>query len=377
MAKKKKVRVEMRKNRGKKGRQQSRTPLQFEQQQGVGDLPSDERMSGKGELTRHRTIISTQNEAAGGAAGAPVRDVDVSAFLQGRVLSPRGFECTVQAEDGVRYECAVRRLVKTMAGDDRTAVVAGDRVLFKPAGDDQGMIERVETRHGTLSRQVRGQKQVLVANVDQVLIVASAADPPLKPSLIDRYLISAHLGGIRPILCINKADLADPVELQPVIGIYSQLGYDVLLTSARAGIGIARLRHLLRNRETALAGQSGVGKSSLINGVEPGLNLRTLEVSSDTRKGKHTTTNANLLELSCGGWVVDTPGIRQLELWDVIPDEVEGFFGEFRPFIRNCKFADCSHTHESGCDVKRAVRCGLISMVRYESYWRIRSGDEA
>jgi len=271
----------------------------------------------------------------------------------------------------------VRRLVKNMSGEDRTAVVAGDRVLFKPAGDKQGLIERVEPRHGTLSRQIRNRKHVLVANVDQVLIVASAADPQLKPSLIDRYLISAEFGGIRPIVCVNKADLVDPVELQPIIGIYSQLGYDVVLTSAKLGLGIARLRQLFRDRETVLAGQSGVGKSSLINAVDSALDLRTVEVSSDTGKGRHTTTNANLLELTTGGWVVDTPGIRQLELWDVIPDEVEGYFVEFRPFVRGCKYPDCSHTHESGCQVKRAVVSGLISLVRYESYCKIRMGDDS
>ena len=140
-------------------------------------------------------------------------------------------------------------------------------------------------------------------------------------------------------------------------------------------MGIARLRHLFRNRETALTGQSGVGKSSLINAVEPGLKLKTLEVSEDTRKGRHTTTNANLHPLSAGGWVVDTPGVRQLELWDVIPEQVERYYREFHPFVSRCRFPNCSHTHESSCGVKDAVRRGMLSMTRYESYWKIRSGD--
>src|SRR5262249_12826104 len=144
---------------------------------------------------------------------------------------------------------------------------------------------------------------------------------------------------------------------------------------ARTGLGIDRLRHLCTGRETALAGQSGVGKSSLINALEPGLDLPTLEVAVETGKGKHTTTSARLLQLSFGGWVVDTPGIRQMELWDVIPDEVEGFFLEFHPFVRNCRFPDCSHRHEHDCGVKEAVARGFISMLRYESYCRIREGD--
>jgi ribosome biogenesis GTPase len=254
-------------------------------------------------------------------------------------------------------------------------VAAGDRVLFRRVADGQGVIERVEPRQGILTRKIKGRKHILAANVDQVLIVASAVDPPLKPSLIDRYPISAAVGGLRPLVCINKADLGDLVELQPIVGTYAQLGYEVLTTSAKTGLGVERLRHLCKNRETALAGQSGVGKSSLINALEPSLQLRTLEVAEESRKGKHTTTSAHLLPLSLGGWVVDTPGIRQMELWDVIPDEVEGYFVEFHPYVRECRYPDCSHRHERDCGVRRAVQRGQISFLRYESYCRIREGD--
>jgi ribosome biogenesis GTPase len=182
-------------------------------------------------------------------------------------------------------------------------------------------------------------------------------------------------GELRPVICINKVDLVDLVELQPVIGTYSQLGIETIPTSTRTGLGIARLRHLLTGCETALAGQSGVGKSSLINALEPSLDLRTLEVTEETRKGKHTTTAARLLKLSFGGWVVDTPGIRQMELWDISPDDVERFFFEFQPFLRECRYPNCAHIHESRCGVKRAVVRGLITHLRYESYCRIRLGD--
>lgn len=371
MSKKKKIRVAFRKNRQTKSR---RLP-QLEGAdisnlpENLADLPMEERVSGKGSLTRYRTVMTN---AEGGRA---LSDADSAACQNGRVISPRGGDCLVQGADGREYLCTVRRLLKSLSNDERNAVVAGDLVLFRVTNEQQGMIERVEPRHATLSRNFRRQKHVLVANVDQVLIVASAGDPGLKPSLIDRYLITAQLGSIRPIICINKADLVAPTDLQPIAGLYAQLGYEVVVTSTLKGWGLPRLRSLLKDRETALAGQSGVGKSSLINAVEPTMQLATSTVSEESGKGRHTTSSANLLKLSFGGWVVDTPGIRQLDLWDVKPDEVEGYFVEFHPFVRQCRFPGCSHTHEQGCGVKRAVVRGLISAIRYESYCRIRLGD--
>jgi len=372
MAKKKKIRVALRKNRQNTPRQRGKFSQQVDADQHGDDFKTDERISRKGSVTRHRTIISALDSPPG---DAPLRDLASAECLAGRVLSPRGGEYLVETETGALFECSVRRLLQSLASDDRTAVAAGDRVLFRPSEGGQGVIERVEPRRGVLTRKIRGQKHVLAANVDQVLIVASAADPPLKPSLVDRYLISATAGGIRPVICLNKCDLADFVELQPVIGTYSQLGYDIVATSVASGLGISRLKFLLTGRETALAGQSGVGKTSLINALEPGLDLKTMEVTSETRKGKHTTTAARLLRLSFGGWVVDTPGIRQMDLWDVASAEVEGYFREFHPFLRECRYPNCSHIHESRCGVKRAVVRGLVSHMRYESYCRIRTGD--
>ena len=181
---------------------------------------------------------------------------------------------------------------------------------------------------------------------------------------------------MRPILCINKSDLVDAIRLQPILGMYARLGYEVILTSAATSTGIEELQRLLRGRETVTAGQSGVGKSSLLNAVQPNLRLETDTVSNWTRKGRHTTRMAVLHQLEFGGWVVDTPGIRQMQLWDVRPEEVEGFFIEFRPFVPRCRFPDCSHTHESGCAVKQAVDRDLISPVRYASYLKIMAGED-
>jgi ribosome biogenesis GTPase len=230
------------------------------------------------------------------------------------------------------------------------------------------MIERVEPRHGVLTRASRRREHVLVANVDQLVIVMSLVEPDLKPHLIDRYIAAAQQGGLKPVLCLNKIDLADPVALQPLVGAYAQLGVPTLLTSARTGAGIDRLREMLRDRATVFSGQSGVGKSSLLNAVQPGLGLAVKSVSEVNQKGRHTTTYAQLIRLNFGGWVVDTPGIRQFQTWATLPEEVEGYFSEFRPFVPLCQFPDCTHTHERGCAVKDAVARRLLSDRRYHSY---------
>jgi ribosome biogenesis GTPase len=214
-----------------------------------------------------------------------------------------------------------------------------------------------------------------VANIDQVLIVGTAADPEFKPQLIDRYLVSAERRGIQPIICINKIDLVDPRSLLVHVRAYGRAGYTVVMTCARDGRGIDQLRGLLANRQTAVSGQSGVGKSTLLNCVDHELGLATADVSDWSRKGTHTTRRARLVPLSFGGWVCDTPGIRQFEIWDVSIEEVDGYYVEFRPFISYCRFQDCTHTHEEACGVKQAVAQQLISQVRYQSYLRLREDD--
>ena len=375
----KKIRVALKKNRQKKSRPKSFTRELLDELENR-DLETSERLTGKGDLTRYRTVVGV--EAGESADGSSVsRHVDESQCLGGRVICAVGLNAIVQAEQGQRYECTVRRLVRNLAREERNAVVAGDRVLFRPVVVErtgflpQGVIERIEPRRSTLSRGSQHREHVLVANVDQVLIVASADDPPLKPNLIDRFLVSAEKGGAKPTVCINKVDLCDLPALQPVAGRYGRLGYDVVLTSVPHQTGLARLRSLLQGCQTVFTGQSGVGKSSLLNALDPGLELRINEISADTGKGRHTTRSALLLELECGGWVVDTPGIRQFQLWDVSPEEVEEFFVEFRPFVATCKFPDCSHLHEPGCGVKKAVDHDLISPTRYTSYVRIVTGD--
>ena len=372
MAKKKKTRVELRKNRSKPAREQGWT-RGFQDHGYENDSPlSQERIRAKGDLSRKRTII--QDEAPHGAEGAEMPTVDQNTCLPGRVLRVHGLASVVQTEDGRQLRCSIRRVLKSLSTDERNIVATGDRVWIKPMPNDEGVIERVEPRHGVLTRASRKREHVLVANIDQVVIVMSLVEPALKPHLIDRYLVSAEQGGVQPIICLNKADLVDPAEYQPILGFYSQLGIPTLLTSAQTGHGLDRLKHLLRQRQTAFSGQSGVGKSSLLNAIEPALDLQVREVSEVNEKGKHTTTTAQLLPLSFGGWVVDTPGIRQFALWDIIPQEVEGFFPEFRPFVPLCGFPDCTHTHEEKCAIKNAVALRYISEARYFSYLGMFSG---
>lgn len=380
--KKKKVRVELRKNRSKPPRGNDLTRAYQEDAGKTDDARSTERVRAKGDLSRYRTVVQDAADATGKPA------VDAAECLRGRVLRVHGLLSIVEVDDGRVFRCAIRRLLKSLATDERNVVTTGDVVWVRPApggsgkegspersagenlevSEAEGMIERIEPRHGVLTRSSRRREHVLVANVDQVAIVVSLVQPDLKPHLIDRYLAAAQQGKLKPVLCLNKADLADLTALQPLVGAYAQLGVTVLLTSAKTGLGIGRLREQLRDRATVFSGQSGVGKSSLLNAVEPGLGLAVKSVSDVNSKGRHTTTYTQLIKLASGGWVVDTPGVRQLQLWDVRPEEVEGYFPEFRPYVALCDFPDCTHTHEAGCAVKAAIANQQISPRRYHSY---------
>jgi ribosome biogenesis GTPase len=371
-SKKRKVRAEFRKNREARAREKR---IGADDDRAL-DAPRIERVSGKGAISRKRTIAG--GEVVEDDAGTLVLpDVDRQSARLGRVLRVQGLISTVRDESGAIFQCATRRLLKTLATDQRHVVAAGDIVWFRPEGEGEGIIERVEPRRGVVSRTSRGRQHVIVANIDQLVIVTSAAEPRLKPNLVDRFLVTAEKGGIRPIICINKIDLVEPADLMPLSGVYAQLGYDVLLVSATSGVGIDRLRQQLTGAQSVVTGQSGVGKSSLLNAIESGLDLHVQAVSEESQKGRHTTTTAELIPLSFGGYVVDTPGIRQFQLWDVIPEEVAGFFRELRPYVSGCRFPDCTHTHEDNCAVKDAVADGWIDTRRYESYVQIRSGDDA
>jgi ribosome biogenesis GTPase len=380
LAKKKKVRVAFKKNRGKRTRSNDLTRAYGLGGHGSAEGPASERVRAKGDLSRHRTIVTEDEEeselhpsAEGSEGAAARRAVDTSTCLPARVIRIHGLVSIVQTDDGATFSCHVRRVLKNLAIEGRNVLTVGDRVWFRPAQSEgsDGLIEKVEARHGVITRGYRHRQHILAANVEKVLIVSAFAEPGLKLSLIDRYLVAAEIGEVRPVIVLNKADLVDMALYQWVVGLYTQLGYETLVTSAADGRGIDRLRDLLASGVTAVSGQSGVGKSSLLNVLQPGLNLKVREVSDWTQKGKHTTTTAELIRLEQGGYVVDTPGLRQFELWGIVPGELEGRFIEFRAYIPHCRFPDCSHTHEARCAVKEAVHWGQIHSGRYESYVRL------
>ena len=381
MAKKKKrrttVRADFRKRQSTRTRENDLTRQFKDQSDKLEDSQTGERVSGKGRLTRKRTVAGSAQE---NEAGFQVElEVDESRCKKGRVISVHGLGSFVRVTDGTIYRCTVRGVLKSLATDLQHVVVAGDHVAIEVGGaghdEEQAVIVRVDARRNQISRTSRKRQQVLVSNIDFVCIVASAAEPQLKPNLIDRYLISAEKANIDPIIVINKADLVDVADLQPVIGVWAQMGYPVLLTSTETGLGVERLKRMVSGRDSVVTGQSGVGKSSLLNVIEPGLQLRVGTVSDENQKGRHTTTAAKLIPLENGGHLIDTPGIRQFQLWDVIPEEVAGYFRDLRPFINGCRFPDCTHTHEDDCAVKWAVADGKLDVRRYESYVQIKDSE--
>ena len=373
MGKPRKVRIEFRKNRSVRRRAGDLTRALGARPDAVDDQPAVERISGKGALTRKRTVV-TDAIAPVGVDGLAVEPASAVAW-RGQVLHVHGLESSVRGPDGSVARCTTRRVLRTLATDQRHPVVVGDwvRVVDGPGG---AVIHSVEPRRTSLCRDSRGRRHVIVANVDQVVIVGSAAQPALKPGLIDRLLVAAEAAGIRPIVCLNKIDLVEPAALVPLAGVFARMGYPVVTCSTVTGQGLDRLAAELPGRVTAVVGQSGVGKSSLINALDPALALPVATVSEENEKGRHTTTVARLLPHRHGGTFVDTPGVRQFQLWELVPAEVPAAFRDLRPIANLCRFPDCSHSHEEGCAVKDAVADGLLDVRRWESCQHLAAGDD-
>jgi ribosome biogenesis GTPase len=259
-------------------------------------------------------------------------------------------------------------------------VVAGDRVEVERHADGTAAIEAVEERRTELARRAPGQgarrAKVIVANVDQVVVVLAAAHPEPRLRMLDRFLVLAESNELAALVVVNKVDLVDAVAVRSQFGLYQDAGYPVLYTSTATGEGLDSLRAQLCDRVSVLTGPSGVGKSSLLNAIEPGFTLRTGEVSAAVRKGRHTTVTAELLPLGCGGYVADTPGLREVGLWGIPAEELDHYFPEFRAYLGRCRFGyGCSHTHEPGCAIRAAVEAGEIPVERYESYRALHEGE--
>ena len=254
-------------------------------------------------------------------------------------------------------------------------VSVGDRVRISASRSESGVgyIEEILPRYTQFGRtRVNKLPQVIVANLDLLLVIFAARDPQLKLRMLDRFLVTAEASGMLPVICINKIDLVRLEKLKAQVALYEEIGYQIIYTSVMTGAGIDEMRAVMKDRISAIVGSSGVGKSSLLNAIQPGLRLRIGEVDEHIHKGVHTTTEVALLRLNFGGFVADTPGIRTLGLLEI--DEEQGLdihFPEMRPYIPNCKFAACTHQHEPGCEVKRAIEQHKISAMRYDSYMRI------
>ncbi|MBU6174606.1 MAG: ribosome small subunit-dependent GTPase A [Planctomycetes bacterium] len=334
------------------------------------DTVASSRVSGKGDLTRHRTVKGTLNDSDDETLGSVDLEINRST-ISGLVLKMHGLESIVKGGDGKIYRCSLRRVLKNLATDQRHVLVAGDQVRLEPAGNDQAWIVRIEPRKSTLSRTSKQRRHMIASNVDQLLIVTSAAQPSLKPNLIDRLLATAEQNNLNACICINKCDLIDPSTIQPLIGTYAQMGYRVMMLSAAKGWGLSALKRITEHRCSVVVGQSGVGKSSILNAIDQGLNQRVQAVSEENQKGKHTTTTAEVFPLSYGGSIIDTPGVRQFQLWDIVPGELSGLFRDIRPFASLCRYPNCSHVHENDCAVKDAVADGRLDPRRYDSYCQI------
>jgi ribosome biogenesis GTPase / thiamine phosphate phosphatase len=297
--------------------------------------------------------------------------------MTGIVLRAQGGVYEVETGDGV-IEARLRGRLKR---DEKTGerVVAGDRVAVSRQGDDW-TIESVEERHSVLVRKAPGKAprpKPIVANVDQVMIVFAAARPEPHLRMLDRFLVLAESSELQPWIVVNKVDLVGEEAATDRFDLYRRIGYPVLLTSAKAALGTDDLRDRLCGSVSVLTGPSGVGKSSLLNAVQPGLGLRVAAISEAVLKGRHTTVTAQLIPLQCGGYVADTPGLRELGLWGIEPDELDYCFPEMREYLGDCRYgSSCTHTHEPGCAVKDAVAAGAIEEARYDSYRRLFAGDD-
>jgi ribosome biogenesis GTPase len=309
-------------------------------------------------------------------------------LLDGLIIKAQSGFFTVRTGSDGDFVCRIRgRLKQERLDTDLVAV--GDRVRISLTGDGTGMIEEVAERERSLARLApiakgRGSRrwdrsgylsereQVIVANPDQAVFVIACAEPSPHLRMLDRLLVGAEVQDIPAVVCANKIDLVGRQEAEALFGIYTEIGYPVLYTSAKSGAGVDELRATLSGRISALMGPSGVGKTSLLNAMQPGLGLQVREVSQATTKGRHTTVVPQLVPLDVGGWVADTPGIRALALFDLDPEELDAYFPDIAPLVTGCRFSDCTHTVEPGCAVIQAVMDEEVSEHRYESYVRLR-----
>lgn len=283
---------------------------------------------------------------------------------------------TVETSEGF-VVCQLRgKLKQGRATGDIAAL--GDHVEFTLLPDGSGVIENIEERKRSIIRlDPRPQgiyRQILLANADQAMFVFACANPSPKLRMLDRFLVVTEKQKIPAVIIANKIDLVE--NAKEIFSMYESIGYRVIYTSTKNGAGIDELKKQLQNKISALAGPSGVGKSSLLNEIQLGLGLAVNEISSAMNKGRHTTVTRQMFPLDGGGYVADTPGWKSLALWDTEAEEMDAYFPELRQLVPHCQFSDCTHIHEPGCAVLKALKDGTVHAERYDSYLRLRAGQE-
>jgi ribosome biogenesis GTPase len=298
--------------------------------------------------------------------------------IRGLVVQAQSGFFDVETDQGL-VVCQLRgRLKKGRREGDIVAI--GDWAQISIQEPGKGMIEDVEPRRTMLYRMAptpRGEyQQVLVANLDLAVFVFSIEQPEPRLGMLDRFLVIAEKERIQSLIVVNKIDLTGKSQAQKLFVRYQKIGYPVLYTSVETKRGLRNLEKQLIGKISVFAGPSGAGKSSILNAIQPGLGLAVSEVSEGTQKGKHTTVSRKLVPLSKGGYVADTPGLKALDLWDITPEEVDGYFREISRTLKHCRFSDCTHTHEPGCAVIEAVKKNKIHPERYKSYLRMREVEE-
>lgn len=305
----------------------------------------------------------------------------MSELMRGLVVKDQSGFFWVEVDNGQTYICRLRgKLMEEAQSSDIAAI--GDWVKIQVLDEETGTIEEVEERTSTLSRAARtegnrgaGQperEQVIIANADQALFVFAAASPAPNYKMLDRFLVAGEKSGIENlVIVVNKIDLEDPTEVRARFGMYEQIGYPILYTCALQNIGVDAIRERLAGHISVFTGPSGVGKTSLLNAIQPGL-ARAVKTVGSREEGIHTTRDSALVKLETGGYIADTPGIRSLTLWDVEPEELDAYFIEIAPLVEQCRFGDCTHHNEPGCAVRQAVEAGRISASRYKSYLQLR-----
>jgi len=374
----KKVRVDFRRNMQNPARKSSIhwTKQVKEGEEAIEDTALQESLMGRGELVRKRTVDVQRAGSLLDLQHAAEAVAEPSEKWRGGTVTAIHGQF-IKVDDGEKVRnCVIRRVLKSLAIDQHNPVAVGDHVDFTPMEPDEGVIERVGERKGMLYRRYQHKEHLVVANVDQILIIASVSKPELRIHLVDRYVIAALMEGLLPVIIFNKIDMPTREPLDDYERVYRSLGYKVLRTSAVTGEGIETLREVMKDRKSSVAGVSGVGKSSLINAVQSGLSLATRPINKTTGRGVHTTTMIQLLKLDFGGYIVDTPGIRQFALFKIDRAELDGYFADFRPYLGKCRFPNCTHLQEPDCAVKAAVETGEISDWRYDSYVKLYNDQE-